>query len=248
MIKLLQGDAIRLLRTMQPSCVDLVVADLPYGQTQNSWDKPLPFEPMWVELRRVTKPAAAICLMAAQPFAARLVCSNEAEFRYDLIWYKNNATGFLNANRQPLRAHEHILIFYRAMPLYNPQKTNGHLPGHKARRATKSSNYGAYDQTDYGGSTERHPTSVLPIPIINNDSPNKEHPTQKPDALMEWLIASYSAPGNVVLDITAGSGTTGVAANKLNRHAILFELNPDYIEIAKRRCGLASQNIPRHTG
>jgi DNA modification methylase len=238
MIKILHGDAISLLRTMQSGCVDLVVSDLPYGQTQNAWDNPLPFASMWTELRRVTKPAAAICLMAAQPFAARLVCSNEEEFRYDLIWHKNKATGFLNANRQPLRAHEHVLIFYRASPLYTPQKTNGHEPGHKAKRAAKSSNYGVYEKTEYGGSTERHPTSVLSIPIINNDSPDKVHPTQKPVPLMEWLIASYSTPGNVVLDITAGSGTTGVAANNLNRHAILFELNPAYIEIAKRRCGL----------
>src|SRR5580700_9495266 len=178
MIKIIEGDAIELLRTLSPSCIDLVVADPPYGQTQNDWDKPLDLFFMWQELRRVTKLNAAICLMAAQPFAARLVCSNEEEFRYDLIWHKNKPTGFLNANRQPLRAHEHILIFYRAPPLYNPQKTNGHEPGHKATRATKSTNYGAYDKTDYGGSTERHPTSVLPIPIINNDSPDKEHPTQ----------------------------------------------------------------------
>jgi len=190
--------------------------------------------------------------MAAQPFAARLVCSNEKDFRYDLIWYKNKATGFLNAKRMPLRAHEHILIFYRQTPIYNPQKTNGHEPGHNAKRATKSSNYGAYESTEYGGSTERYPTSVLSIPIINNDSPDKEHPTQKPVPLMEWLIASYSVPGNVVLDITAGSGTIGVAANNLNRHAILFELNPTYIEIAQRRCGLdkpfvVTETTPWHT-
>lgn len=238
MIKILCGDAIDLLKTLRPRCIDLVVSDLPYGQTQNSWDVPLPFAEKWSELHRVTKPTAAICLMAAQPFASQLVCSNLENFRYDLIWHKNKPTGFLNAKRQPLRAHEHVLVFYRSSPLYNPQKTKGHEPGHKAKRATKSSNYGAYDSTEYGGNTDRYPTSILEIPIVNNDSPDKKHPTQKPVPLMEWLIATYSAPGQVVLDITAGSGTTGVAANNLGRHAILFELNPAYYELAKWRCGL----------
>src|SRR6185369_4091305 len=101
----------------------------------NAWDQPVPFVPMWAELRRVTKPTAAIILFAAQPFAAKLICSNEDDFRYDLIWKKNKPTGFLNAKRQPLRIHEHMLVFYRKPPFYAPQKTTGHKPGNYARHA-----------------------------------------------------------------------------------------------------------------
>src|SRR4051812_45258582 len=189
---------------LQSDSIDMVLSDVPYGQTQNAWDKPIPFEPMWEQLRRVAKPNAAIVLMAAQPFASKLICSNLTDFRYDLIWSKNKPTGFLNAKKQPLRSHEYLLVFYRKPPFYEPQMTSGHKPGNYARRTKHSTNYGAQTPTEYDGSTERYPTSVIPIPIINNDDPDKVHPTQKPVDLMAWAIRSYSARGDTVLDIAAG--------------------------------------------
>jgi DNA modification methylase len=230
------GDCLDVMDTLlSEGQVDMVCADVPYGQTQNEWDQPIPFEPMWTQLRRVAKPDAAIVLMAAQPFAAKLICSNLADFRYDLIWSKNKPTGFLNAKKQPLRSHEHILVFYRKPPVYFPQMTTGHKPGNYARRTKHSSNYGAQTPTEYGGSTERYPLSVIPLPIVNNDSPDKYHPTQKPVDLMAWLIRTYTRPGELVLDFTAGAGTTAVAAAQEGRKSICIEQDPKYVTMARQR-------------
>jgi len=238
------GDCIDVMAMLPAGTVDLVVADVPYGQTQNAWDVPIPFGPMWLQLRRVTKPNAAIILMAAQPFASKLVCSNLEDFRYDLIWSKNKPTGFLNAKKQPLRSHEHILVFYRKPPAYFPQMTTGHKPGHRATHASMSSNYGRHSPTDYGGSTERYPLSILPMPIINNDDPDKRHPTQKPVDLFAWLIRSYSEPGALVLDFTAGAGTLAVAALREDRKFICIEREPKYVEIAEHRIAAERGETP----
>jgi len=235
MNQLICSDCIEAMRGLPTGGVDLVVTDLPYGQTANSWDVPIPFDPMWSELRRVTKADAAVVLFAAQPFASRLICSNTDDFRYDLIWRKNKPTGFLNAKKQPLRAHEHILMFYRNLPFFEPQKTTGHKPGHRAIHASASSNYGVHNRVEYGGSTERYPTSVIDFPIINNDDPDKHHPTQKPVGLYQWLIRSYSRASETVLDFTAGAGTAAVAAIRENRKYICIEKSPEYVEIAERR-------------
>ena len=222
-------------RLIAKDSIDLVLADVPYGQTQNDWDQPIPFGPMWGQLLRVAKPGAAIILMAAQPFASKLICSNLDDFRYDLIWKKNKATGFLNSKKQPLRIHEHILVFYRKPPFYAPQMTTGHKPGNYAKRTIASTNYGTQTPTEYGGSTERYPTSVLDIPVVNNDDPGKHHPTQKPVDLMAWLVRSYSEPGMTVLDFSAGVGTTAIAAMRENRKCICIEKELRYVEVAKRR-------------
>jgi DNA modification methylase len=229
------GDCIEVMAGLPANSIDMVLSDVPYGQTQNAWDKPIPFEPMWEQLLRVAKPTAAIVLMAAQPFGSKLICSNLRDFRYDLIWKKNKPTGFLNAKKQPLRIHEHAMVFYRKPPFYAPQMTTGHKPGNYARRIQHSSNYGAQTPTVYGGSTERYPTSVLEIPIINNDDPDKYHPTQKPVDLMAWLIRSYTMPGAVVLDFAAGSATTAIAAMREGRQFVCIEQHPDYFEIAESR-------------
>jgi DNA modification methylase len=152
-----------------------------------------------------------------------------------LIWKKNKPTGFLNAKKQPLRIHEHAQVFYRKPPFYEPQMTTGHKPGNFARRTKHSTNYGAQTPTEYGGSTERYPTSVIEIPIINNDDPDKHHPTQKPVDLMAWMIRSYSTRGQTVLDFAAGSGTTAVAALREGRQYVCIEKEPAYFEIAGRR-------------
>lgn len=238
---LICGDCIEEMRRLPSASVDMVLADLPYGQTQNKWDRPLPFEPMWEGLRRVAKPDAAIVLFAGQPFASKLICSNTEDFRYDLIWRKNKPTGFLNAKKQPLRNHEHILVFYRKPPFYAAQMTEGHKPGNYARHASMSSNYGRHKETEYGGSTQRYPTSVIDMPIINNDSPDKRHPTQKPVWLFAWLIRSYTRPGETVLDITAGVGTTALAAAQEGRKYVCIESDHQYAEIAEMKM---STNLP----
>lgn len=230
-----RGDCLDIMSGIADCSVDLVLSDVPYGQTQNAWDVPIPFDPMWEQLRRIAKPNAAIILMAAQPFSSKLVCSNLRDYRYDLIWKKNKPTGFLNAKKQPLRIHEHAQVFYRKPPFYEPQMTTGHKPGNYARRTKHSTNYGAQTPTEYGGSTDRYPTSVIEIPIINNDDPDKHHPTQKPVDLMAWMIRSYSTRGQTVLDFAAGSGTTAVAALREGRRFVCIEKEPAYFEIAGRR-------------
>ncbi len=229
------GDCLDVMVGLPDCSIDMVLSDVPYGQTQNAWDVPIPFAPMWEQLNRIAKPTAAIVLMAAQPFASKLVCSNLRDFRYDLIWKKNKPTGFLNAKKQPLRIHEHGIVFYRKPPFYEPQMTTGHKPGNYARRVKHSTNYGAQTPTEYGGSTERYPTSVIEIPIINNDDPDKRHPTQKPVDLMAWLIRSYTARGQIVLDFAAGSGTTAIAALREGRGYVCIEKQPEYFEMAEGR-------------
>lgn len=235
LMQITTGDCLTEMQKIAAASVDMVLCDLPHGQTQNAWDRVINMPAMWEQVRRVTKLTAAVVLMAAQPFASKLVLSNEGEFRYDLIWAKNKPVGFLNAKKQPLRSHEHILVFYRRPPVYFPQMTQGHKPGNYARRTKHSTNYGAQTPTEYGGSTERYPKSVIDIPIINNDDPEKVHPTQKPVGLMEWLIRSYTQPGEVVLDFAAGSATTCVAAARLDRRFIGIELNADYARMGNNR-------------
>lgn len=233
---ILRGDCLEEMSRLPAASVDLVLSDVPYGQTQNVWDVPIAFEPMWEQLARVTKPNAAIILMAAQPFSSKLVCSNLRDYRYDLIWKKNKPTGFLNAKKQPLRIHEHAQVFYRKPPFYEPQMTTGHKPMHAAVQTSHGKNYGGKtQQITSGGSTERYPTSVIEIPIINNDDPDKRHPTQKPVDLMAWLIRSYTSPGQTVLDFAAGSGTTAIAALREGRKYICIEKQPEYFEIIEAR-------------
>jgi DNA modification methylase len=232
------GDCLSEMQNIAASSVDMVLCDLPYGITRNAWDRVIDIPAMWTQLRRITKPDCAVVFMAAQALAADLICSNRKEFRYDLVWQKL-PTGFLNASRQPLRAHETILVFYQKPPVFCPQKTFGHPPMHaKKNRTDTGKNYGATGPHSSGGSTERFPTSVLKITPVNNNY-GKLHPTQKPVELMEWLIRSYTRPGATVLDFAMGSGTTGVAAVQLGRDFIGIELNPEYAAVASSRINAA---------
>lgn len=236
--QIIHGECLTEMQHLAAASVDMVLCDLPYGKTRNAWDKIIPIDPMWAAFRRITKPAAAIVLMAEMKLAARLIASNEDEFRYDLVWHKNKPTGLFNANRMPMRQHETILVFYRRPPTFTPQKTQGHRPGNKAHQTSVGQNYGATVKAKvgvYGGNTDRFPTSVIPIPIINNDDPDKAHPTQKPVALMEWLIRSYTRPGETVLDCAMGSGSTGLAAQMTGRNFIGIELEADYVAVARSR-------------
>ena len=233
-VEILEGDALWWMSMMPTASVDLVLADPPYGVTRNPWDKIIPLKPLWRELTRICK--GAIVLTAQQPFSSLLICSRPKLFRHEWIWSKNKGSGHLNCKKAPMRYHEQVLVFGAGGITYNPQMTAGHKPGNFAKRATSTPNYGAQRESDpYGGQTVRYPRSVQNFDILNNDDPNRVHATQKPVALFEYLIKTYSNPGDHVLDFCAGSGTTGLAARNLGRNATLIELNPEYIEIIKRR-------------
>lgn len=234
-IEIIEGDCLTVLPTLESQSVDLVLVDVPYGSTQNAWDTVIPFQPMWAEIWRVCKGAAVFTAM--QPFSSALVMSQPKFFKHEWVWEKNKATGHLNAKKAPMRAHELVLVFAARGMVYNPQMTDGHEPAHAATRRTYTPNYGAQRPTEYGGSTQRYPRSVQQFPIINNDSPEKEHPTQKPVPLMAYLIETYSNPGDTVLDFCMGSGTTGVACQQTGRSFIGVEQDRAYYDIAARRLG-----------
>lgn len=229
---LLYGDCLDLLPRLPAASVDLVLCDLPYGTTQNKWDAVIPFEPLWREYRRVCK--GAIVLTAAQPFTSALVMSNPEIFRYQWVWEKSRPTGHLDCNKKPLRLHEDVLVFYRSQPTYNPR---GVIPCNKVRkaRATNGTNYGEA-QKDAVAKFENYPTSVLVCPSEDNRG---AHPTQKPVALMEYLIRTYTNEGDTVLDNCMGSGTTCVAAVNTGRKFIGMERDPGYFAIAWDRVSKA---------
>jgi len=192
---------------------------------------------MWRELDRVCKPNAAIVMTAAQPFTAQLVCSNIGMFKYEIIWEKGNATGFLNAKKQPLRAHESVLVFYRSQPTYNPQMTTGHPRRTSNRKTVNSECYGSAVSLTQYDSTERYPRSVQ---FFSSDKQrNSLHPTQKPIALMEWLVRTFSNRGDTVLDFCMGSGTTGVACINTERKFIGMEMDSGIFQTAKDRICIA---------
>lgn len=231
--QIIVGDCIEEMARLPAKSVDLVLADIPYGSTQNAWDSPIPFAPMWGQVWRVCKGAAVFTAM--QPFSSALVMSQPRHFKHEWVWEKNKATGHLNAKKAPMRAHELALVFADGVCPYNPQMTEGHQPMNAYRQTSNGANYGSTTRPTGGGSTQRYPRSVQRFNIINNDDPEKQHPTQKPVDLFAYLIETYSKPGDVVLDFCMGSGTTGVAAQRTGRHFIGIELDPRFGEIAKRR-------------
>ena len=224
------GDCLDVMRDIPDGSVDMVMTDPPFGTTNCKWDSVIPFEPMWEQLKRITKPNGAIVLMASQPFTSALVMSNVGMFRYDLKWIKTQATGFYNANRMPLRAHEDIIVFYQSLPSYNPQKTAGEP--YVQKRGSASEVYQGKDLSVTVNETGmRHPLSWR---VFQRDA-DKTHPTQKPVALMEYLIKTYTNAGETVLDFTMGSGTTGVAAANTGRRFIGIEMDADYFATAQTR-------------
>ena len=224
------GDCLDVMQDIPDGSVDMVMTDPPFGTTACKWDSVIPFEPMWAQLKRITKPSGAIVLMASQPFTSALVMSNVGMFRYDLKWIKTQATGFYNANRMPLRAHEDIIVFYQSLPSYNPQKTAGEP--YVQKRGSASEVYQGKDLSVTVNETGmRHPLSWR---VFQRDA-DKTHPTQKPVALMEYLIRTYTNPGETVLDFTCGSGTTGVACVNTSRKFIGIEMDADYFTVASAR-------------
>lgn len=233
---LMLGDCLERMKEIESGTVDMILCDLPYGTTCCSWDAVIPFEPLWAEYERVIKANGAIVLFGAHPFSAVLACSKLELFRYEWIWEKPSATGFLNADKQPLRAHENILVFYKSLPTYNPQKTFGHERKKSKRKNIGSAHYGKQLNIKDYDSTERYPRTVQ---VFSKDYPSI-HDTQKPVALCEYLIRTYTNDGELVLDNTMGSGTTGVACVNTRRRFIGIENDQQTFNEAKERIDLAA--------
>lgn len=215
--------------------VDMILTDLPYGITACQWDSIIPAAEMWTHFNRVTKKSAAIVLTASQPFTSMLITSNLKNFRYELIWEKDKGSNPLLANKMPLKSHENIVVFYRSLPTYNPQWVMGDPYVKKQGNCTFGEVVGGPKPTDKVSDGRRFPKSVVRISReMHRDKANK-HPTQKPVALMEWLINTYTNVGDTVLDCCMGSGTTGVAALNLDRKFIGIEQDPRYFEMANNR-------------
>lgn len=233
----MKGDCLERMKELQDNSVDMILCDLPYGTTQNKWDSIIPLELLWKQYWRVLKPKGAIVLFGAQPFTSKLIMSQEKHFRYSLVWEKNKSTGFLNANRMPLRIHEDILVFYKKLPTYHPQKTTGHKPANAYTKHTSDgTNYGKTKKgIKGGGQTDRFPTSILKFPVMNNDDPQKFHPTQKPISLYEYLIRTYSNEGETILDTCSGAGTLAFACENTNRKAICMEQDDTYFSESVER-------------
>lgn len=244
MIDLRNGDCLELMKGIPDGSVDMILCDLPYGITRNKWDSIIPLDRLWERYKRVIKENGAIVLFSAEPFTSLLITSNIKWFRYDLIWYKTRGSDFLNANRKPLRAHENICVFYKKQPIYNAQKTEG-KPYTSKGGGTTSSNFGKYNANHHTENKDgkRYPLSVLRF----SGEPNrgKQHPTQKPTDLLEWLIKTYTNDGETVLDNCMGSGSTGVACVNTNRNFIGIELDEGYFNIAKTRIEDA-ENEPKN--
>lgn len=210
--------------------VDLVLCDPPYGTTQCKWDAVLTFESMWRELNRVIKPNAAIAIFGSEPFSSNLRLSNIEQYKYDWIWEKEQGVGFLNSKKRPLANHETISIFSNGPTKYKPQMRTGFKP-YKIKKGHHGEIYGPDKGALSLSDGERFPLSVLKF---KRDS-SKLHPTQKPVALLEYLIKTYSTEGDTVLDFTMGSGSTGVACKNLSRNFIGCELDDKYFRIAENR-------------
>ncbi len=231
------------MRQMADESVDAVIADLPYGMLNSRngaarWDKQIPLEPLWEQYRRITKPNSPIILFAQGMFSAKLILSQPDLWRYNLVWQKDRVTGHLNARRMPLRQHEDIIVFYKHQPVYHPQmrpclpKQRNH--GRRTSGAFTNRCYGEMKMTPVRMADDKYPTSVIYMPKEHRTGAFY-HPTQKPVALIEYLIETYSDAGDIILDNCIGSGTTAVAAIRTKRHFIGFEVVKEYCDIADSR-------------
>ena len=221
---------------IESSGVNLVLVDVPYGTTRCKWDVLIPFDPMWNHIKRVVKPNGAIVMTSSQPFTSLLICSNLKMYRYNWVWDKIKGTGHLNAQKIPMKCHEDVCVFYKKPPTFNPQKTSGHVRKTSHRRAHLQSDvYGKTTKDTFYDSTERFPRTIQRISCDTQRS--ALHSTQKPVALMEYMIKTYSNKGDTVLDFAMGSGTTGIACKNLDRKFVGIEKDIDIFEIAHNRIG-----------
>jgi DNA modification methylase len=249
--KIYNEDCLEGMKRIADGAVDCIITDLPYGvlneQSEGgSWDSIIPLEPMWEQFKRVTKPNAAIVLFCQGMFTAKLMMSQPKMWRYNLIWDKSLKSGFLNANRMPLRQHEDIAVFYGELPTYNPQMIK--VPPHKRNHSkgnmaapTQNRCYGKFVETPTIISDEKYPSSIVSF-AKEHINGKAYHPTEKPVDLLRYLILTYSNEGDTILDATIGSGTTAVAALMEKRHFIGFETNREYFDIAQGRIDQVLRN------
>ena len=230
MINLIHGECLEEMSKLPDQSVDMVLCDLPYGTTQNKWDAVIPFEPLWEQYKRLCK--GPIVLTAAQPFTSVMVASNLSMFKYDWAWKKNKATGHLNSKKQPMRDKEDILVFYTKQCIYNPQMGEGKAYSNSHKPGDSGDCYGSVGFSAVTDCTTRYPRTIIDFPV---DIKAEFHPTQKPVALMEYMIRTYTNPGMIVLDNCMGSGTTGVACANTGRSFIGIEKDENYFQIAKKR-------------
>ena len=230
MIDLRQGDCLELMKDIPDGSIDMILTDPPYGTTACKWDSVIPFEPMWERINKLIKPNGAVVLFGSQPFTSALVMSNVKMFKYEWVWNKSLAGNGILAKKQPLKIHENVVVFNSN--IYIPEMRKG-----KARwKGGIKDKHGTFSNAEAPKvwSDEYYPTSIIDISGAGMRS-GRVHPTQKPVALLEYLIKTYTNEGETVLDFTMGSGSTGVAAKNLNRNFIGIELDEKYFEIAKER-------------
>jgi len=240
MSQILKGDCLELMKAIPDGSIDMILCDLPYGTTSCKWDTIIPFDLLWEQYKRVIKENGAIVLTASQPFTSLLACSNLKDFRYELIWVKNIPTGFLNAKKMQMKIHENILVFYSKPPTYNPQMVKRTPEEYKSCFRANDSKSKAGDAYVMDSvilkrkSAEeqwfKNPTTELKIPVEDKRD-GKGHPTQKPVALFEYLIKTYTNEGEMVLDNCAGSGTTAIACLNTNRNYIVMEQDENYYNL-----------------
>ena len=223
-----QGDCLELMKQIPDGSIDMILCDLPYGTTKNKWDNVIPFDDLWDQYERIIKENGAIVLFCDGLFTAKLVQSNVKMWRYNLVWDKQRGCDFLNANVKPLKSHEDIAVFYKKKPIYNKQVWYS-TPYQRTVSFSQSDNYGNWE--GLGSKSVDGARNPLTILSFARDS-DRSHPTQKPVALLEYLIQTYTNEGDVVLDNCMGSGSTCVAAVNTNRHYIGFELDEKYFQIA----------------
>jgi site-specific DNA-methyltransferase (adenine-specific) len=238
-VQLILGDCLEILPTLPDKSVEAIITDLPYGTTACKWDEIIPFEPMWVQVKRLLKPRGVFVTTASQPFTSKLVMSNLEWFKYEWIWDKKRGSGSMLAKVRPLKFHENILIFSDNGQNYNPQMTKGAMQSKASGGKTD-----LYREIPIVRETNNdyYPRTILSFFACHNMT-GKEHPTQKPVALYEYLIRTYTNEDDTVLDFCAGSGTTGVAAIKTGRNAILIDKEPKYFEIMQRRIEEAQRQM-----
>jgi DNA modification methylase len=243
------GDCLEVMPSIPSGSVDMILADLPYGTTACKWDTIIPLEPLWAEYKRVIKRNGAIVLTASQPFTTTLIASNKAWFKHELIWNKGRGYEPQLCNIRPMKAHDNVLVFGEGRVTYNPQKTTLDMPDKRVasgRRNNRKDGSGLNILASVNATSkqyvDRYPISVMYFDNANQAS--KQHPTQKPVALMEYLIKTYTNEGETVLDNTMGSGTCGVACVNTGRNFIGIELDGGYFKIAQERIEKA-QNVAR---
>lgn len=232
--KIYLGDCLKIMPSIDNSSIDMILCDLPYGTTQCKWDEILPFDELWRQYERIIKQNGAIVLFGSEPFSSYLRLSNIKLFKYDWIWDKIKGTGFLNAKKQPMRNHEIISVFYKSQCTYNYQKTFGHINKKSFRKKhLQTEVYGKMTKDYLYESTERYPRSILEF---SSDTQNSSlHPTQKPIALLEYLIKTYTNECDIVLDNCIGSGSTAIACIKTNRNFIGIEKEQKYFDCSNKR-------------